>query len=293
MTWLLFPFVGLMTSILSGFFGIGGGFILTPFLLLIGFSPIEAITTSLLFSVGTSLVGGISHIRNDNINWKMVCQLGISGIVATQFAQPLVMFLSVHKLDEVIIPFAYIVLLLYFAWKMLKESKNTKATKAERFLPNKRNTVLLTILIGFSGGFVSTSLGVGGGFIMVPLLITLLGLEAKRAVGTSLMSILFIVSSGFITYMLRTPVDISIGILLVAGALFGAPLGVRLTRFYLHRETTRWLSILYLTTMISIIFKLLQFSVGGLLTIGTFMVLFSLYSTKKIINHFKVNSSHV
>lgn len=286
MEWIAFPLVGLVISVLSGFFGVGGGFILTPFLLLIGFSPVEAIMVSLLFSIATSVLGAFAHLRQKNIRWKVSLILGVSGVLATQVAQPFVMFLSNRGLDEVVIPLLYIILLLYFAWKMKQETKREVAatTENERKDQEIKNVLAKTIFIGIAGGFVSTTLGVGGGFLMVPLLITLLGFQARQAVGTSLMSVLFIVVAGFITYALETPFDFSNALFLIVGALVGSPIGAKLTKYYLHQETAKWLSYLYIAIMGSVVLKLFQVPLWGLGVMAVFISLFTVNIVKKIVS---------
>ena len=110
----VFIVLGAVISVLAGFFGIGGGFILTPTLLLIGLSPVEAIATSLLFTIATSLSGFIAHLRLKNICWREGIVLGISGAFATQVARPFVFFLQSKNWDELVIPALYIILLSFY-----------------------------------------------------------------------------------------------------------------------------------------------------------------------------------
>mgnify|MGYP005750755905 CR=1 FL=1 len=284
--YLIFIVIGFCISILSGFFGIGGGFILTPLLMLFGYSPLEAIATSLMFSIGTSIAGVYTHYKLKNIRWKEVAILATSGVLATQLAYPFVKWLENVALDTVVIPAFYFVLLSYFAFKMLKKKKEVKQVKQGIGSP-----VWLLILFGFIAGFLSTTLGVGGGFILVPLLISFLHFESKHAVATSLASIIFIVSAGFTTFAVQNPIDFGIGALLILGATVGAPIGAKATSFVRGRTIQLLLGALYITTMTSLIFKLVNIDEAGffVLILYTFLVnLFVFYKflqKKTVVSH--------
>lgn len=280
MEYIIFLLLGGLISVLSGFFGVGGGFILTPILLLIGFSPLEAITTSLFFTVGTSFSGITAHIRLKNILWKEGLIMGASGIAATQLARPMVYFLEARGWDEFVIPFLYIVLLAYFAFKMIRQGKKREEDIA---VPESFSAAKL-VAIGFVGGFASAALGVGGGFIIVPLIITSLGFNPKKAVGTSLFAVLLIVSVGFISYAVNTDIDYFIGLMLIAGALVGSQFGARMTGYFENKEMNALLGTLYLATLAGAVLKLFDLNKTGLVIMGIFIVYFFVRSSVKINN---------
>ncbi|ESU31562.1 hypothetical protein G3A_16150 [Bacillus sp. 17376] len=277
MEYTIYLLLGGLISVLSGFFGVGGGFILTPILLLIGFSPLEAITTSLFFTVGTSISGITAHIRMKNILWKEGLVMGLSGIAATQLARPLVYALEARGWDEVVIPFLYIVLLTYFAIKMIRQGR--KKDDGNPAPTSFSKTKLLAV--GFLGGFVSATLGVGGGFIIVPLIITTLGFDSRKAVGTSLFTVLLIVSIGFISYAINTDINYFIGLMLIAGTLFGSQFGARMTGYFENREMNGMLGLLYLATLAGALLKLFDLNKIGLWNMGVFIVYFFVKSILK------------
>jgi uncharacterized protein len=278
MIYILFLLLGGLISVLSGFFGVGGGFILTPILLLMGFSPLEAITTSLFFTVGTSLSGITAHIRLKNILWKEGFIMGVSGIAATQLARPLVYFLESRGWDEIVIPFLYILLLVYFAFKMIRQGKKQgKGSAAPHVF-----SVPKLLAVGFVGGFVSASLGVGGGFVIVPLLITMLGFNPKKAVGTSLFAVLMIVSVGFISYAINTDIDYFIGLMLISGGLIGSQFGARLTSLFENKEMNGMLGMLYIATLAGAVLKLFDLNKTGLSIMSVFIVYFFFRSIVKM-----------
>ncbi|MDM5227768.1 sulfite exporter TauE/SafE family protein [Cytobacillus sp. NJ13] len=269
MEYFLFITLGALISVLSGFFGVGGGFILTPTLMLFGFSPVEAITTSLLFSIGTSLSGIFAHIRMKNIRLKQGLILGLSGMAATQAAHPFVLFLEEKGWDMWAVPLFYIILLSYFALGMLKRGKKSGSGASQ---PSEHSPAIVKmLLIGFFAGFVSTTLGVGGGFIMVPLSVAYLGMMPKKAVGTSLFAILLIVTAGFVSYASTISIDYWIGISLVGGGLAGSQFGAKLTSYFENEEITYMLGALYMATVASVILKLIHLNYTGLLVMAIFV----------------------
>ncbi|MBN6888616.1 uncharacterized protein ACUXCC_003573 [Cytobacillus horneckiae] len=282
MEYLLFFILGALISVLSGFFGIGGGFILTPFLMLIGYAPIEAITTSLLFTIGSSVSGIIGHIKYKNIQWKQGLILGVSGIAATQVAHPFVVFLERNHMDEWAIPFMYVILLSYFSIQMLRQGSVHSKSEA---VPSALTSLIKMIAIGFFAGFVSTSMGVGGGFIMVPLTVAFLRFMPKKAVGTSLFAVLMIVTAGFFTYSSSVSINYAVGLVLLAGGLLGSQFGAKLTNIFLNREITLLLGCLYVSTLVSVILKAFHLNVMGLIVVSLFLFFFFITSLMRLRKH--------
>jgi len=258
---LIYLLIGLGIGIMSGFFGIGGGFILTPILILMQFSPVVAVATSLLYTIGTSLSGTLAHFKLNNIQWKTSIIIGSSGIIATQVAHPFVLLLEKKNLEETSIPVLYILLIIYFSFTMLKQRPDPFLTTND----TPSHYYQKIIFIGFFAGFISTTLGVGGGFIIVPLLISMLYLKPKFAVGTSLVSVLMIVIIGFASYSFSTPIDYKISGSLILGALVGGQLGALATRGYRDAQVRYFLAGLYITTGISLVLKLIHFDIAGLI----------------------------
>ncbi|WP_010283622.1 sulfite exporter TauE/SafE family protein [Bacillus timonensis] len=277
---LIYVILGLCIGVMSGFFGIGGGFILTPTLILMGFSPIIAIATSLLYTVATSLSGVVAHFRLKHIKWENSIIIGISGIIATQFAHPFVIFLGQYNLENTVIPLMYIVLILYFSISILV----SKPASKEQAISKTNYSYLKIVLIGLFAGFISTALGVGGGFIIVPLLMGVLGFQPKYAVGTSLLSVLMIVMVGFTTYASTVQLDYGVIGSLIVGALIGGQLGARVTNVYEDKQVRHFLAGLYIATGVSLTFKLFHLDFIGMLILFTYclymLIHFLLHSLK-------------
>lgn len=273
--------LGLAIGAISGFFGVGGGFLLTPILLLLGYEPSTAITISLLYTMSTSISGALKHYQQKHILWKPVIIISISGMISTQFAKPLVLYLEGIGYDDLVISLLYVGLLSYFALSLLtKNASSSENTRLNSISPVR------TILIGLTGGFVSSVLGVGGGFVMVPLLINVLNIPPRQAVGTSLASIFLIVSTGFLSYIESVSIPLTLAIVLVVGAIFGSRFGAGLTEFVQNQSIKKLLGALYTFTLISVILELFNLPLAGLSTLGIYgisLVIFFIhqYRTKK------------
>ncbi len=266
---------------MSGFFGIGGGFILTPTLILMGFSPVIAIATSLLYTVATSLSGVAAHFRLKNIKWGTSIIIGISGVIATQLAHPFVVFLGQYNLENTVIPLMYLALTLYFSISILVSNSPSK----DQTISKTKYAYVKIVLIGLFAGFISTALGVGGGFIIVPLLMGVLAFQPKYAVGTSLLSVFMIVVAGFTTYASTATLDYGVIGSLIAGALIGGQLGARITNIYEDKQVRLFLAGLYIATGVSLGLKLFHLDFVGLLILLSYclyMLLHFLLHTLKI-----------
>ncbi|MDR4887284.1 sulfite exporter TauE/SafE family protein [Fredinandcohnia sp. QZ13] len=274
---LIYVILGLCIGVMSGFFGIGGGFILTPTLILMGFSPVIAIATSLLYTVATSLSGVAAHFRLKHIKWETSIIIGISGVIATQFAHPFVIFLEKYQLENTVIPLMYLVLILYFSISILV----SKSPSKEQVAGKTKFAYGKIVLIGLFAGFISTALGVGGGFIIVPLLMSVLAFQPKYAVGTSLLSVFMIVVAGFATYASTVELDYGVIVSLIIGALIGGQLGAMVTNVYEDKQVRYFLAGLYIATGVSLVFKLFQLDFVGLL----FLLIYCLYMLIHFVLH--------
>jgi uncharacterized membrane protein YfcA len=199
-------------------------------------------------------------------------------------AHPLVVWLDKNGYDDTVIPGFYILLLGYFALSLLyKQSKQKTNNKSDVYSFSWPKA----IFIGFTGGFISTTLGVGGGFVMVPLLISIMNLHSRKAVGTSLVSVFLIVSAGFITYASSTQLEYKLGIFLILGALVGTQIGAKLTTVYSNDQIQKYLGALYITILTSVILKLFNFDKAGLAVISVYVFTMLILFLKEMITRTK------
>lgn len=246
---LFFIPIGILVGTLSGFFGIGGGIIIVPFLLLSGFSPAIAVATSLMFTLGTSIAGAATHTKMNNVNWKIAATIGTVGGLSTQISNRFVIYIS-GRFDWVLNIF-FIFLLLYFALSLYKRKNSEQAP------PVFKNQYGAASLIGVIVGFLAALFGIGGGFITVPLLIKWIGFDSRKAVGTSLAAIIIISIGGVIGYSAQLELDYLLGLCLIIGAFIGSPFGARMTTHYQVREITQRLGTLFIFVITSMTIDLI------------------------------------
>lgn len=242
--------LGGIVGFLSGLFGVGGGFVMTPLLILIGVPPAVAVGTQANQLVGAGVSGVISHWRRGNVDLKMGLVMLAGGIVGTGLGVLVFAALSRWGHIDVVITLSYVLLLGVIGMMMLIESLRALTRKrkpgADRGklhrhglmhgLPFKTRfgvsrlyvSALLPLGIGAIGGFLVAILGVGGGFLLVPAMIYILDMPAALVAGTSLFQIVF--TTGAATVMQATVngnVDVVLAMLLLIGGVIGAPLGTR------------------------------------------------------------------
>ncbi len=233
---------------LSGLFGVGGGFLMTPLLIFIGIPPAVAVATEANQIVASSVSGVLAHWRRANVDVKMGMTLLAGGIVGSSFGVWLFTILRGLGQIDLVIKLSYVVFLSVIGVLMLSESigalmrvKRQIRRKAHHHywihgLPLKMRyrrsrlyiSALLPIGIGFLVGVLSAIMGVGGGFIMVPAMIYLLGMPTVVVVGTSLFQIIFVTANVTILQAVSNQtVDVVLALLLLTGGVIGAQMGAR------------------------------------------------------------------
>lgn len=307
-TGLLFILLGFNIGILSGFFGVGGCFILTPLLNIIGLPMAEAVGTGLFFAVIVSSLGGIKHYLAGNTLIKVSIIMGLLSFIGIQISQPLVLYLDTLQLAGFYIRIMYIFLLLSLGLLTLKKTTLQRSKNVQkkyqpsnllnifRDIPPKIviaagsspisiwPMVIIALIVGCLQGF----LGVGGGFILVPVLIVFLNIKPHHAVGTSLVTI--VVSSIFATflYFQADKVLVPVSLLLGLGSLAGVSFGVRATLNIAGDSLRHFYSIFLLLTSVGIIMKSFDYNSYSMVymlilsfSIGTIILFLYYFSNKK------------
>ena len=248
--WLVLIALGTGVGFLSGMFGVGGGFLMTPLLVFAGIPSTVAVATTLSHVTASSMSGALAQWRKRAIDFAMAGVMMVGGIAGTLFGVWLFALMRRQGQMDLIVALTYVIMLGSIGIIMLRESLT--ALKAHRSgvtishrpvnrgwiqaLPFKLRfrqsrlyiSVLPPIAIGFGVGALSAIMGIGGGFIIVPAMIYLLRMPTKVVMGTSLVQIIAITA---ITTVLQATsnyaVDIVLAGLLVFGGVVGAQLGVR------------------------------------------------------------------
>ena len=242
--------LGGIVGILSGMFGVGGGFLMTPLLFFIGIPPAVAVGTEANQIVGSSVSGFLAHFKRKNVDIKMGLVLLVGGLVGAAIGIQIFALLREIGQVDLLVKLSYVIFLGIIGGLMFFESlraiirskaNHVRATRKKHgwiyALPFKVKfrksglyiSVLPPLAVGFFVGILSAIMGVGGGFIMVPAMIYLLGMPTKVVVGTSLFQIIFV--TAFTTIMHATTnftVDMALAFLLLVGGVLGAQIGTRI-----------------------------------------------------------------
>ncbi len=239
-------------GILSGIFGVGGGFLMTPLLIFIGVPPAVSVATEANQIVASSVSGVLAHWRRGNVDFKMGIVLLIGGIVGSTFGVWLFSVLRELGQVDLVISLSYVVFLGVIGVLMAIESVRAMLPASRgggrrrrklhqhywvhglplkmRFRRSKLYiSALLPLGIGMIVGVLAAIMGVGGGFIMVPAMIYLLGMPTSVVVGTSLFQIIFVTANvTFLQAVNNATVDVLLALLLLTGGVIGAQIGTRL-----------------------------------------------------------------
>jgi hypothetical protein len=240
--------LGGAVGFLSGMFGVGGGWLMTPLLIFIGIPPTFAVAASANQLVGSSVAGTLGQWRRGNIDFTMGLVMLAGGLVGSAFGVWLFALLRRIGQIEIAINFAYIVMLGILGAFMLFESGRAllfRAPAARRKLHQHRwihglplkmrfrrsklyISAIAPVAVGFAGGFLSGVLGVGGGFLIVPAMIYLLDMPTALVPGTSLFQIIFVAASVTVLQSVENgTVDIVLALILVLGGVVGVRFGTR------------------------------------------------------------------
>lgn len=238
-------------GLLSGLFGVGGGFLLTPLLIMMGIPSAVAVGTGANQVLGASVSGTLAHWRRGTVDVRMGIILLIGGLIGSTLGVWLFAWLKALGQIDLVINLCYVILLGTIGGLMLIESLTVmlrrgsrKATRRKLHshpllhrLPLKMRfprsrlyiSVFPPLLVGVAVGLLSAIMGVGGGFIMVPAMIYLLQMPTAVVVGTSLFQIVFVTAN--VTFMQATAnqaVDVVLAVMLLFGGVIGAQIGSRL-----------------------------------------------------------------
>ncbi|HBB82241.1 MAG TPA: permease [Sulfitobacter sp.] len=241
--------LGGIVGILSGMFGVGGGFLITPLLFFVGIPPAVAVATSTNQIVASSFSALLAHLKRRTVDFRMGWVLLAGGLIGSGIGMFIFNYLKSLGQVDLLVTLCYVIFLGIIGGLMFFESlrairRTRKGGRVQRKkhywvhgLPIKMRfrvsglyiSVIPPVLVGAAVGMLSAIMGVGGGFIMVPAMIYLLGMPTKVVIGTSLLQIIFV--TGFTTMLHATTsqtVDIVLAVLLLVGGVLGAQVGTRI-----------------------------------------------------------------
>jgi uncharacterized membrane protein YfcA len=243
--------LGGLVGVLSGMFGVGGGFLMTPLLFFIGIPPPVAVATEANQIVASSFSGVLAHVRRQTVDFKMGTVLLAGGLVGAAIGMVVFNYLKSIGQVDLLVRLCYVIFLGIVGGLMFVESlralRRAKRDKGVPRDPPKRRlvealpfkmtfatsglqiSVIPPLLVGMVVGILAAIMGVGGGFIMVPAMIYLLGMPTKVVVGTSLFQIIFLTAFTTLSHATTNfTVDIVLAVLLLVGGVIGAQIGTQI-----------------------------------------------------------------
>ena len=243
--------LGFLVGVLSGMFGVGGGFLTTPLLIFYGIPPTVAVASAATQITGASVSGVMVHMRRGGVDLKMGAVMIVGGLFGSIVGAALFRLLQVSGQIDVVIGFLYVLILGWIGVLMLRDSLVALGyveAPEKREQPRHNRWVaslplrwrfyssglylspIAPLTLGFVAGMLTVLLGIGGGFILVPAMIYLLGMAARVVIGTSLVMILAVSAVTTMVHSLTTQsVDVVLAALLLLGGVVGAQYGALLT----------------------------------------------------------------
>lgn len=273
--------LGGLVGVLSGMFGVGGGFLITPLLFFLGIPPAVAVATGANQIVASSVSGVLAHLRRKTVDFKMGGVLLIGGLAGSGAGVWIFNWLTRLGQVDLLVTLSYVgflgivgFLMLIESLRALRRSRKPGSKPAQRrqrgwihALPFKMKfrvsglylSVIPPLLVGGAVGVLAAIMGVGGGFIMVPAMIYLLHMPTKVVVGTSLFQITFV--TAFTTLMhaiTNQTVDMFLAVLLLVGGVVGAQMGTQLGLRLKAEQLRILLALLVLAVCLKLAFGLVH-----------------------------------
>jgi uncharacterized protein len=248
---LLIILMGGAVGFLSGMFGVGGGFLTTPLLIFYGIPPAVAVASSATQITGSSVSGALAYWERGQVDLRMGGVLVAGGLVGAGLGQIVFSILQDLGQIDVVISLIYVLFLSVIGGLMLRDALAAlNAARAGSAPPPRRSrhlpwvaalpwrmrfpasglfiSPLAPLLLGAFVGMLTVIMGIGGGFIMVPAMVYVLGMRAQAVVGTSLFQIIFVTAATTLLHATASKsVDIVLALLLLLGGVTGAQVGVR------------------------------------------------------------------
>ena len=271
----LLLFLSLAVGILSGLFGVGGGFLMTPFLIFMGIPPVYAVPNEVNNILATSVSGSLTHWYKNTLDYKMGLLIVSGGVIGTIIGIMTFSYFSEIGKISLIISLLYMYLLAIVGTLMLIEGikeKNRQIKKVSikqklhdhnwlqglplrmRFHKSKLyESAIVPIFLGLVVGFVASMMGIGGAFLMVPAMIYIVGMPIKLIPGTSLFVTVFISAIVTILHAFNYgSIDLFLVIPLILGSIVGVQLGQKLGQFLDSTELKSLFAMLLLSVSIAI-----------------------------------------
>lgn len=282
---LLLAGIGFLVGIMGGFFGVGGGFIAGPLMFWLGVPMNFVVGTDLAHMTGKSIVAARRHRTLGHVDIKLGLIMIAGTILGVECGARVIEVLEASGKVDTVVGVAYVVILLiisfFTAWESLRalrmiRTEHLDAKEALGFEGVTRHvqkfkvppmislpasgvgsiSVWLIVGVGFITGLLAGVLGVGGGFVRMPMLIYVLGIPTHVAIGTDLFEIMISAGYGTLTHAIKGNVDVMMALVMHTGAALGAQIGAVLTRFLSGPRIRLLFSVLPLIGVLMVLFRL-------------------------------------
>jgi len=271
--------LGGLAGVLAGMFGVGGGFLLTPLLIFVGVPPAVAVASQANQVIATSVTGLLNQWQRGNVDVRMGLVLLLGGLVGSTAGVQLFVVLKRFGQVDFVIHIGYVLLLFsigsmmvvesWRAWQRRRANVSARRKLHQHFLVHRLPlklrfyksklyiSALLPAGMGFAVGVLSAILGIGGGFVLVPAMIYLLGMPTIVVIGTSLFQILFVaINVTFLQAVQNQTVDVVLALILILGGAIGAPVGSRIAANLPGFQLRGMLALLILGMALELVFEL-------------------------------------
>ena len=293
----LLVLLGLALGVVSGFVGVGGGFLMTPALIIVAFTAHFAVGTSLAWVMGNSIVGTLRHRQLGNVDMKLGMLMIVGTVGGVEVGVRILNWTrNMGLADEAVLSVSICMLLIiggYTFWetRQAKAKLDDMIRRKEKLPPTMRATSIsarlqqikippmihfaksrvtislwLLLVIGFFTGILAGFIGVGGGFIMVPSLVYLIGLPSFMAVGTSIFQIIFPAAYGCVRHTMSGNVIIFAAFIMIIGSSIGIQFGASVTRYVRGISMRYILASSILISVLGSILKLIDILSEGIIT---------------------------
>ncbi len=272
--------LGGIVGFLSGMFGVGGGFLITPLLFFIGVPPAVAVATGANQVVASSISGVLAQLKRKGVDFHMGGVLLVGGIVGSAIGVWVFRLMTAAGQVDLFVQLSYVLFLGLIGAMMLQESLRSLLRARKPGAPIRRShvhswvhglplkmkfrasglyiSVIPPLIVGALVGFLAAIMGVGGGFIMVPAMIYLLGMPTKVVIGTSLFQIIFVTAFTTVMHAVTSQtVDMLLALILILGGVVGAQIGTRVGVRLKAEQLRILLSLLVLAVSVRIAVDLL------------------------------------
>ncbi|MCB9420646.1 MAG: sulfite exporter TauE/SafE family protein [Ardenticatenaceae bacterium] len=285
--------IGFMVGLLGGFFGVGGGFLAGPLMFSSGVPINFVVGTDLAHMTGKSIVAARRHRALGHVDLKLGFLMIVGTVVGVEIGATIIEILEKTGNIDMVIGITYIVILLlisgFTAWESIKairilgqdEQMSVKDVTGFSGITQRVHRLKLWPMVSFpqSGiesislwvvvgvglltGVLAGALGVGGGFIRMPMLVYVIGVPTHVAVGTDLFEIVFSAGYGTLTHAVKGNVDVLMALVMQTGAAVGAQIGATATRYFVGPRIRLFFSVLPLIGAVLVILKLLGWEIPG------------------------------